>query len=689
MIEGLEARSLLSVAALNSVVAQPAIDMAPLASSSAPTGLSPSQISQAYGINPISLPGGVTGDGSGQTIAIVVAYGDPNIQTDLQKFSSQYGLPAPTSTNFKMAYPNGSPFGTDSGWALETALDVEWAHAVAPKANILLVVARSDNMSDLMSAVNYARSASGVSVVSMSWGGDVGSAETSYDRYFTTPAGHNPVTFVAASGDSGAVVGSNYPADSPNVVSVGGTTLRVGSTGTYQSETAWNGSGGGYSYNETEPSYQRNVQSTGQRTVPDVAYVANPSTGISVYDSFQSSSSKSWYTVGGTSAGTPQWAGLVAIADQGLTLAGKATLGSTQTLSLLYQLPASAFHDITSGNNGQFSASVGYDLVTGLGTPKAQNVINGLLGVAGTSTGTGTTGTGTGTGTGTTGTGTTGTIGQNNPISQPPPAPIFQPPSPPRYPWWWGRRVDTTETVAAMTTTTAASSSAVLDVAVPVQTAAPTVAATVPPGPAAVFSIDLGTPHAAVSTSTVNPVPLYATNLIDRTDVIAVADESAPVTLAPDDTPVAPDSSPAAPADVPVWPPAIPAQMWDKLLQGVEPWVASAPRARAGGDRGDGPRQRGRGTRSGQRLGTRSGRLHRGLAARPGGRRPAVGPSRKIVADRRRGRPVPLPRGFSRPGACPRDDGCRSVTRSQPGDACCRPTRANRLRECTRRVLSV
>src|SRR5262249_10872743 len=161
-------------------------------------------------------------------------------------------------------------------WSAETSLDVEWAHAVAPGAKILLVEAPSDSINDLMSAINYARQQAGVSVVSMSWGIPEGylnpSAEKAYDSYFTTPAGHQAITFVAASGDSGAWYGADWPAISPNVLSVGGTTLRITTaTGSYGSETAWSGSGGGVSTVETEPSYQQGVQSTGRRTGPDVA----------------------------------------------------------------------------------------------------------------------------------------------------------------------------------------------------------------------------------------------------------------------------------------------------------------------------------------------------------------------------------------------------------------------------------
>ena len=255
---------------------------------------------------------------------------------------------------------------------METSLDVEWAHAIAPGANILLVEANSSSLSDLLTAVNYARNAPGVSVVSMSWGAGEFQGETSFDSYFTTPAGHAGVTFVGSSGDSGAP--SLWPALSSNVLAVGGTTLSVTSSGGYINETAWSGSGGGYSLYESEPLYQRSVQASGVRTGPDVAYDANPNTGFYVYDTMGASG---WYDVGGTSAGAPQWSALIAIADQGRALSGQATFSGVQ--SQIYSLPSSDFHNITSGSNG-YSAHAGYNLVTGRGSPVANLVIAGLVG---------------------------------------------------------------------------------------------------------------------------------------------------------------------------------------------------------------------------------------------------------------------------------------------------------------------
>ena len=220
----------------------------------------------------------------------------------------------------------------------------------------------------------------------MSWAAGEFSGESSYDSYFTTPAGHVGVTFLAASGDSGGSAG--WPAVSPNVVAVGGTTLSLTSSATRSTETAWSGSSGGFSRYESEPSFQTGVQSSGKRSTPDVAYDANPNTGFAIYDSVSYDGQSGWFCVGGTSAGSPQWAGLIAVADQGRVLAGLGTLKSTDTS--LYALPSSDFYDVTSGSNRGYRATTGYDEVTGLGAPLANLVIHNLVYGNGTTTGTST-----------------------------------------------------------------------------------------------------------------------------------------------------------------------------------------------------------------------------------------------------------------------------------------------------------
>jgi subtilase family serine protease len=343
-----------------------------------PGGFSPQQISQAYGFNQIRFDNGaIQGDGSGQTIAIVDAYNQPNIASDLQTFDSTYGLAAPHS--FAVVNENGGSSlpAADQSWGLEISLDVEWAHAMAPEANILLVEANSPSYSDLMRAVNFARNQPGVSVVSLSWGSGEWSGESAYDGYFTTPAGHQGITFVASSGDTGTV---EYPSTSPNVLAVGGTQLSTDASGDYLSESTWSGSGGGISTAESQPSYQQGVvtQTSSYRAVPDVAYNGSSNSPFAIYDT---SSYGGWLQVYGTSAGAPQWAALIAIANQGRALNGQGSLdGGSQTLPTLYQLPQSDFHDITSGSNGTYSAGPGYDLVTGRGSPVANLIVAGLVG---------------------------------------------------------------------------------------------------------------------------------------------------------------------------------------------------------------------------------------------------------------------------------------------------------------------
>jgi hypothetical protein len=266
---------------------------------------------------------------------------------------------------------------------------------MAPGAKILLVEASSANDSDLFTAVNTARNYPGVSVISMSWGGDESSSDLSHNASFTTPAGHSPITFVASSGDTGAYGArgskiAGYPAASPNVLAVGGTSLSVDSVGNYLSESGWGsgstsffngGSGGGISKFQSQPDYQHGIvtQSTTFRALPDVAFLGDPDTGVAVYDSYDSPADP-WIKIGGTSLAAPMWAGLLAIADQGRLLNGLPALdGIHDTLPMLYDLPASDFHDITTGNNG-FPAGPGFDLVTGRGTPIVDRVVAGLIG---------------------------------------------------------------------------------------------------------------------------------------------------------------------------------------------------------------------------------------------------------------------------------------------------------------------
>jgi hypothetical protein len=423
LFEILEDRRLMSAS-----IATPLLTLSPSATSnSAPSGYTPAQISHAYGFDQITFSGNIKADGAGQTIAIVDAYSHPNIVADLNTFDAQFGLPAPKAFTIVNQVGGVTLPRADAGWSSEIALDVEWAHAIAPGANILLVEANSDSDANLLAGVDYARRAQGVSAISLSWGGSEFSGETSsaYETHFTTPSGHNGVTFVAAAGDEGSTFGPEWPASSKNVLSVGGTTLKTSDTsGAYSSETVWNSTTGGASRYETEPTYQSIAQNTGRRTSPDVSYDANPSSGYAVYDSVGYQGTVGWQVVGGTSAGTPQWAALIAIANQGRALSGQSTLdGATATLPALYNLYATStspsystytasFNDITTtlttttggfGNRGfgfgggswsrgrgfrsihanaattTTITGAGYDTSTGLGTPKAGAVVSALL----------------------------------------------------------------------------------------------------------------------------------------------------------------------------------------------------------------------------------------------------------------------------------------------------------------------
>ncbi len=333
-----------------------------------PSGFSPAQIIQAYG-----FPSAY--QGQGQTVAIVDAMDDPNIEADLAVFSNTFGLPACTTANgcFKKIYASGSKPAGDTDWGTEMSLDVEWVHAIAPQAKIILVEA-ADTGEGLYDAITVALQ-NHATVVSCSWGGEEFNGETSFDSIFQ----NSKVPITVSSGDSG--YGVSYPAASPYVLSVGGTALSVNSSGGYASETAWSGSSGGISAYESQPSYQANLpipqNPNKMRGVPDVSYNGDPNTGFSVYDSYGEGG---WMVVGGTSAGAPQWAALIAVANS----ASGHNISTANTL--LYTAAASSystlFHDVTSGTNGSCgyycTARIGYDYVTGLGSPKTDAIISAL-----------------------------------------------------------------------------------------------------------------------------------------------------------------------------------------------------------------------------------------------------------------------------------------------------------------------
>ena len=317
--------------------------------SRSPTGLSPATIKSVYGFSTLSTAGG------GRTVAIVDAYDDPSAESDLRAFSSQYGLPPCTTANGcfqKVNQRGGAAYPrTDPGWALEISLDVEWAHAIAPGAKILLVEADSNSFANLFAAEDFAKAHA--QYVSNSWGGSEFSGESGYDSHFQ----QNGVSFFVSSGDAG--LPAEYPSASPNVVSVGGTTLHF-SGSSFTGETGWSSGGGGCSGYEAPTSAQSSFSQYGQvncggrRATPDVSLDADPASGVSVYDSTRYQGRSGWFTVGGTSASSPMLA--ARSADAGTVVNAAYVYGSSIT-----------FRDITSGSNGA-SCLVGYDLCAGRGS---------------------------------------------------------------------------------------------------------------------------------------------------------------------------------------------------------------------------------------------------------------------------------------------------------------------------------
>lgn len=332
------------------------------------------------GYSPAQMTGylGLTGDGTGQTIAIVDAYDDPNIASDAETFSQQYGLPGVCGAGgakgdcFTLDVRKQSvTAGSNGNWGLETSLDVEWAHAIAPHATIELFEA-DPTFASLFAAVAAAE-ATHPDAVSMSWGYSGGdfSDETYYDHFCAV---QNTVC-VVASGDFGNP--GSYPAYNPAVLAVGGTTLNLAADDSVTSEQAWAGSGG-QSWVEPEPSYQDGVQSSGMRQMPDVAFDADPGTGVAVFDSLPYLGESGWWEVGGTSLGAPSWSAIFADADQLRAQHNEPPLTEARYAAqkAVYSLPASRLAPVTTGPDNGFcpvgcTPSAGYDEITGLGSPRA------------------------------------------------------------------------------------------------------------------------------------------------------------------------------------------------------------------------------------------------------------------------------------------------------------------------------
>jgi subtilase family serine protease len=341
---------------------------------SGPVGYGPSDLRSAYGLSGTS--------GQGRTVAIVDAMDDPNAQSDLATYRKAYGLPACTTSSgcLKKVNQNGKaapmPAG-DYGWAEEISLDLDMVSATCPTCHIALVEANGTDVASLSKAEKTAAAIPGVVAVSNSWGGSEDSSTLAADAAFRQPG----VAITASSGDSGYSGGVIWPASSRYVIAVGGTSLSKASNARGWTETAWNSAGSGCSANEPKPSWQHD-SGCARRTVADVSAVADPNTGVGVYDTYNSCGSSSlcdieiqagvaqgldgWAQVGGTSASSPLVASIYALAGN---------TGSISYGSYPYG-HRSSLNDVTSGSTGSCSPSYlctagpGYDGPTGLGTPR-------------------------------------------------------------------------------------------------------------------------------------------------------------------------------------------------------------------------------------------------------------------------------------------------------------------------------
>ena len=298
-------------------------------------------------------------------MAVVDAYDDPNAEANLAVYRSTYGIPACTTSNgcFKKVNQNGVqgsyPRG-DSGWAQEISLDLDMISAACPNCNILLVEANTANFSDLAVAEDEAASLS-ATAISNSYGGSEFGTETSYDVHYNHPG----IAITVSSGDSG--YGVQFPASSQYVTAVGGTSLTKSSDARGWVETAWSGAGSGCSAFETKPGWQTDVGCS-KRTVADVSAVADPNTGVAVYDTFRTGG---WLVFGGTSVASPLVAAVYALAGNTSSVTyGSYPYGHTASLN-----------DVTSGSNGSCggtylcTAGPGYDGPTGLGTPSGTGAL--------------------------------------------------------------------------------------------------------------------------------------------------------------------------------------------------------------------------------------------------------------------------------------------------------------------------
>ena len=301
-----------------------------------------------------------------KVIAIVDAFDNPTILTDLKAFSTQFGLPQPTSSTFQVVFASGQRPFRDDGWGLESALDVQMAHALAPKAKVILVEAESNSFSSMLTAEKKAAAlvaAAGGGEVSNSWGSPEFGAETS--ATYVSPFVKSKVVFFASSGDSGTPL---YPAVLPQLIAAGGTTINRTASGVHTGNSAWGDSGAGPSQIIPRPSFQSKVSSVvgSKRGIADISAVGNPNTGVWVR--FQSQ----WYVVGGTSVSSPVLAAIANVSGH------FATNNAAEEARIYGALGTSALRDIKNGKcgyNQSLSAKAGYDFCGGVGSPQGKNAL--------------------------------------------------------------------------------------------------------------------------------------------------------------------------------------------------------------------------------------------------------------------------------------------------------------------------
>jgi subtilase family serine protease len=328
---------------------------------------SPSQIKKAYSINNILPLPGIRKP----IITIITAFNNPYLVRDVTRFGSYFGLPP---CNLKIF--NFSRY-FDPTWAVEVTLDVQWAYAINPYAEFRVIFAASNTWNAMFSAISFANNKNNFSpkidtdIISMSFGANDNGGLVSYNNYFTNP---NTI-YVASSGDNSFV---NFPSSCTNVLSIGGTSIRLNSNNSRNSETVWSGSGCGFSKSFTKPYYQPSIRNTNLRATPDVSCIADPRTGGIIIINGR------LYSVGGTSLSAPIYAGMLSLVQQKRLNSKKSTytsvLNKPNTIQpILYNnLNKNCFYDVVSGSSGGNIATPNFDLASGLGVFNFANVINTL-----------------------------------------------------------------------------------------------------------------------------------------------------------------------------------------------------------------------------------------------------------------------------------------------------------------------